>query len=171
MTTSKEEALVILDKLKTAIERGDEKYISEVCSIINGEEGKIDPQACERLLNMTEVCNTITMEYKTASSDEEPDPSKYIHLLEGEVGSCNHAYIYVDPNFEGFLDKDIAYLSQMGINTVDIIDLQSDETNYSGALDVKMESKVNKDKKEGWLILIGVIIFIGMGILLKRSMR
>ena len=171
MTTTKEEALVLLDKIKVALENKDEKSIAEVCSIIEGRDGKSDSNACERLMGLTETCQTITMEYKTADSNSEQTPEQYITLLEGEVGICNHAYIYVDSDFEGFLDRDVVYLSRMGINTIDIINLSNNETTYTGALDAKIESKFNKDKRDGWLILIGVIIFIGMGILLKRSMR
>jgi hypothetical protein len=118
---------------------------------------------------MEEVCSNISLEYKSASDDLHP--SLYITPLTGLLGSCNHAYVYVDSDFDGFLDKDIEYLSKKGITDVEIINTVTGEKIYSGRLDSNPMPEVNKDKREGWFILIGVLIFIGMGILVKRCIR
>lgn len=159
---TKEEALIIINRLHLAIENKDENYISSICERINPNSDN----PCSDLFSMSEVCTNVSLEYKSSSEDE----SNFI-LLMGLFGNCTKAYIYVDEDFTGFLDKDIDYLSGKGVKEVEIIITITGEKIYSGNLKEEIDHKINKEKREGWFILLGVLIFIGMGLLLKKYLR
>lgn len=163
---TKEEAMVLIEELKTAIENKDDTYITNVCQRIN--QGSNNP--CSDLLNMDEVCSNVTLEYKLRDSDEN-QPEQYITLLSGVFGKCTKAYIYLEEDFAGFLDKDIDYLSSKGIKDVELIITATGEKIYTGKLDGEIHHDINKEKREGWYILLGILLFIGMGLLLKRHLR
>ncbi len=159
---TKEEALVIIDKLKLAIENKDDTYISSICERINPNSDN----PCVDLFSMSEVCTNVSLEYKTSPQDE-----TNFTLLTGLFDSCTKAYIYVDEDFTGFLDRDIDYLSSKGVKEVEIIVTITGEKIYSGNLKEEIDHEINKEKREGWFILLCVLIFIGMGLLLKRYLR
>ena len=162
---TKDEAMNIIEELKKAIENKDEKYITTVCERIN--PGSKNP--CTDLLFMGEICSNITLEYKSVPDDFYPD--QYIKLLSGTFGNCSKAYIYVEENFVGFLEKDIDYLTEKGVKEVEIIITDTGEKIYSGSLNSGIHHEINKEKREGWFILLGILLFIGMGLLLKKYLR
>lgn len=174
-TTSitEEEARGIMTELKSAIENGDERSINAVCNRLIGNDEKEGPQDCATFLGIQNVCTSISMQYNTIDSENNNNPGSYISVMDGKIGNCDHTFMYVDSKFEGFLDQDISFLTGLGINTIDIINLETRESIYSGILvnKVDIDQKANKDKRDGWLILIGVIIFIGMGILIKKQIN
>jgi len=163
---TKEEAVTLIEELKNAIEIKDDKYIINVCKRINPESDN----PCSDLINMDEVCSNITLEYKLAGSDEQT-PEQYITLLSGVYGKCSKAYIYIEEDFTGFLEKDIDYLSNKGILDIELIITTTGEKIYVGKLNGEIHNDVNKEKREGWYILLGILLFIGMGLLLKRHLR
>jgi hypothetical protein len=173
LSITPEEALEIMTSLKVAIQSGDETYVGKICSRLNKDKDDfIDEPSknCEDLLSMENTCSSIIINYNTPENDES-NPDEYIKILNDSISSCGHAYIYVDSSFEAFLDKDIDYLAGKKIETVDIIVNPEGKNIYSGPLNSKIEPVVNKEKREGWFILIGVMIFIALGILLRNKMR
>lgn len=178
----KEQAMEILEGLKDAIENKNSDYINEVCSRLSASS--VDGEnACDRFMSdaiigpqLDEECKYLAFNYTTPEESAifSSDPSTYIVALHNDLlsdgNACSHAYLYVDSAFEGLLDKDVDYLSEMGIRTIDIINVNSQETIYSGPLTTRTETRlVDKEKREGWFILIGVIIFICVGLMLKRK--
>jgi hypothetical protein len=166
-----DEALEIMTTLKTAIQNGDEKYVGALCTRLGSDVPGFEPsKTCEDLLGMETNCESTLINYVTPESDDS-NPEYYINFLKNKTDICNHAYIYVDSEFEGFLDKDVDYLLGKKITTIDIIRQPEGKTIYKGELGNKIETAINKEKREGWFILIGVIIFIAMGILIRSRMH
>jgi hypothetical protein len=155
---SQEDALALLETFKTAVESNDTDAINQVCTRLKYEtEGTafspLVVDTCQSLF-IDVKCDSIVLNYQS------DDDSPFKVIVRSENSSCSHAYVYVDSEFEGFDDDDMLYLIEMGIKDVDIINPDTGTTIYKGKLDDKFETIMENDRRHGWLIMIGVILFI-----------
>lgn len=170
---SQENALSILEELKQAVETKDRKAISTVCSFLKSETNGMQisetvDAACESVMEY-KTCKSNTIHYTTPESYT-VDLSTIFTFLD-DTNSCSHSYIYVDDDFKGFSGREVDYITNLGITHVDIINVISNEKIYSGLVKEDIGKKYTKDEKDGWMILIGVIIFISMGLLMKSTIK
>ncbi len=166
--TSQEQALVILEQLKSAVLNQDTEVIENICNFLkektqNTELEPIVKDACNNIFNDIKCTSTI-LKY-TFPTEERPLPEENISVMSKGIGSCKHAIIYVDDDFDDFSEEEIEYMHKLGIAQIDIINLSTNDKIYSGDLDEEVQKD---DKRDGWLILIGVIIFIGVGLAITK---
>jgi hypothetical protein len=171
-SSNQSEVSSILDQIKLAILNKDTEKIENICTFVkthtdNTNLKNIVNDACDKLYQDV-ICTSTIIKY-TIPIEERELPEENILILNKGVGSCKHAIIYVESEFEDFDDNEIEYLKQLGIREIDIIDTSSDEKIYSGPLVDENDQNKNNDFNEGWLIIIGVIVFIGIGILIAKK--
>jgi len=168
---SNPEVSPIFDEIKLAILNKDTEKIENICSLVkkhtqNTNMKNIVNEACDSLYQ--EVICTSAIIKRTQRTEEKPTLEENILILNKGIGSCKHAIIYVDSDFEDFEEDEIDYLNnQLGIQQIEIIDSSNDEKIYSGSLLEESENK-NSNFNEGWLILFGIIILIGIGFFVTK---
>lgn len=170
---SQEQALRILEQLKAAVLNKDIEIINSICTLlkqntINTNLQSIVEESCNKLFSDTQCTSTI-INY-TNSAEEQQTPQENILIINKGFGSCKHAFIYVESDFFDFDDEEVEYIKSLGIVDIDIIDRDTDKTIYSGPIDNSSEAK-NDETRDGWLILIGVIILIGVGLTVTQIMN
>lgn len=171
---SPEQALRILEQLKTAVLNKDIEIINSICTILkqntfNTGLYNIVENTCDTLFKDT-ACTSTIIKY-TFPTEDRPNPKENILVLNDGYGSCKHAIIYVDSDFDYFDDEEINYIKSLNIEQIDIIDEITDNKIYSGFVDENIEIRNDDDTRNGWLILIGVIILIGMGLTISQMMN
>jgi len=169
---SQQEALTILEQLKTAVINNDSEVINEVCTVLKQKTANtsfepIVQSTCDTLFKDMQ-CTSAVINFTSPNGNS--SPSDYINLVNNKIGSCKHAFIYVDSDFEGFDDEEVNFISKLGIADVDIINPSNNHTVYSGPLDSNINTKGDEESKSGWMILVGVIIFIAMGLVVGHAM-
>jgi hypothetical protein len=167
------DALELLEKLKAAVTTKDPNAIDQVCKLLDSrtvgtELNSTVSDACRSMFS--EKKSSVIIRYTTPTNFDIPLTQSIIVTTDGS-STFDHAFIYVDDIFEGFHPKEIEYMVSLGINNCDIINPSTGKVIYTGLLNPDVAKPENIEMKEGWMILIGVIIFIGAGLLIKSKMN
>lgn len=177
-TVSREEALSLLEGFKSAVMAGDKNAIDSVCSLLKeGTSGtdlnSIVNHACDSLFDDNESHNYAILKY-TAPIGENSIARENITIIREQSEQSRKAFIYVDNDeFDQFDDSEFHYIASFNIDFIHIINPTTGRRIYSGPLDADFTVNTNTetDKRDGWMILLCVIVLITMGLCVRHSVR
>lgn len=171
---SKQNAIQLLKDLQTAVESNDSKSIETVCTLLSSRStgSHIDQtvsNVCETLLGDAK-CVTTEIIYTSPLNDNFNTSSSFLvkHVNDKNCGKAN---ITIPEEFEGFSDDELEYMKNvLKLNHITLIYSDDKRIYYSGPINYDIqEISLDEDKRELWMIVTLIVLFITGGILVRKS--
>jgi hypothetical protein len=169
-------ALNLLEEFKIAVQYKDKTAIDNVCNFLKREtkDSVLNIpviNACDNLFS-NKKCEKTVINYITPLTENYDIKDSFLIIQNSDGGNCGQADIYVDEFFNGFSDEELEYISNLHLTYVKIIQTGTNSELYSGLVNSNIQDILgDNSSNDGWIIIIGIILFISMGLLARKSIR
>ena len=126
------------------------------------KDGKINEDikyACDNIQKE----RVMFMEY--LSEDNRYIEKRFVVKNYSKINKYNSVIICVKKNFEGFDSDEISYIDSFNFKTINIIDVDGNIIHNSYITDLSFDN----DRREGFVIIISILLFISMSVWIRSS--